>query len=122
MLRTKYKAQEKYPQASDIKKHKDSLFTSLVQHFAGFQTIESVQQDLRALMGDAALVSAGLKLRTKFDMEAAKQEIMNMSLIVTNDYTHGTCNDCGKEKLLRHYPGEGGNELLCDDCRVGRLY
>ena len=63
----------KYPSFSDIDEHKDKLWGSLVQYYMGVIPFENVENNLRCLLGVAALYTHN-NLR-KIDLEKAKRDI-----------------------------------------------
>lgn len=73
-----------YPQASDIKEHKDRLWTTLLQYYKGLVPIESVEQKVRSLMGDAALwiKNNSPPALKPLDLEKVKKEITSLSFTV----------------------------------------
>ena len=72
---------KKYPQDKDIKEHKDRFWTTLLQYYKGLVPIESVEQKLRSLMGDATLwIKNNSPPLTPLNLEKIKKEIASLKL------------------------------------------
>jgi len=70
----------KYPRKSDIKEHKDRIWTAMLQYAGGYVPIENVSSVIRSLMGDAVLwVHNNHK---ELDLEDWKDKIASMKLEV----------------------------------------
>lgn len=68
----------KYPRDSDIKEHKDRVWTSMVQYVSGYIPLQNVETIFKSLLGDAILwVNNNHK---KLDIEKMKELIVNIKI------------------------------------------